>query len=224
MFRPVVRSMLGFTTALFLAGVAQADVTVSTSTNATEDLHSRLDTLMQAESGAARNLSSGTMKRLTQLPGKDEDKIYSSNRLDGMRKATGGTNWSCLTEALYFEARGESVKGMFAVAEVILNRVDDPRFPDTVCGVVNQGTGKLFRCQFPYTCDGRPEKISDARSFERVGKVARLMLDGEKRRLTGGATYYHTTSVKPRWSRVFARTSAIGDHLFYRQPDQVASR
>ncbi|MCG6883940.1 MAG: cell wall hydrolase [Silicimonas sp.] len=207
-----------------MAGAAQADVTVSTSTNPTASLQSRIGSLMDAESGTARGMNARTMKRLTAVPRGDDDTPYSKGRIDRMRKASGGKPWSCLTEALYFEARGETVQGMFAVAEVILNRVDDARYPDTVCGVVNQGTGERFRCQFTYTCDGRPETIADARAFERVGKVARIMLDGEDRRLTGGATHYHTKSVKPKWSRVFERTTTIGYHHFYRQPDRLASR
>ena len=77
-----------------------------------------------------------------------------------MPVATGGDQWSCLAEALYFEARGESLQGIVGVAEVILNRVDDRRYPNSLCGVVNQGTGERYRCQFTYTCDGRPETIT----------------------------------------------------------------
>lgn len=125
--------------------------------------------------------------------------------------------WRCLAEALYFEARGESVKGQFAVAEVILNRVKSRKFPNTVCGVINQGTGRKFACQFTYTCDGRKEVINEPRAFERMGKIARAMLDGAPRRLTSGATHYHTKSVNPRWARVYPRTSTIGYHHFYKQ-------
>jgi spore germination cell wall hydrolase CwlJ-like protein len=141
---------------------------------------------------------------------------YDLDWLDSRPRAAGGQQWQCLTEALYFEARGETAKGVFAVAEVILNRVDSPKFPGSVCAVVNQGTGRKFACQFTYTCDGRPENIEEAASWERMGKVARLMLDGGDRPLTQGATYYHTTAVSPKWSRVFNRTARYGVHLFYR--------
>ena len=77
--------------------------------------------------------------------------IYSEAYLRGLPVAKGGKEWACLTEALYFEARGETVKGQFAVGEVILNRVSSPSFPDTICGVINQGTGRKFACQFTYT-------------------------------------------------------------------------
>ncbi len=142
---------------------------------------------------------------------------YTADWLAAQPKATGGPEWRCLAEALYFEARGETLKGQFAVAEVIANRVDSKRFPDTFCKVINQGTGRKYACQFTYTCDGLPENISEPRAFVRVGKVARAILDGAKRPLTGGATFYHTTAVSPKWARVFKRTAKIGVHVFYRR-------
>ena len=134
----------------------------------------------------------------------------------------GGEQWRCLAEALYFEARGETVKGQFAVAEVILNRVDSPSYPSSVCGVINQGTGQKYACQFTYTCDGNPEHIANPVAFEQVGKVAKLMLSGAPRALTDGATHYHTTAVNPRWARKFAKTAQIGVHMFYRQPTRLS--
>lgn len=147
---------------------------------------------------------------------------YSRNWLQSQPAATGGPEWRCLAEALYFEARGESVKGQFAVAEVILNRVDSARFPGSVCKVINQGTGRKYACQFTYTCDGKKEIISEPRAWERVAKVARAMIDGAPRRLTDGATYYHTKAVRPSWSRKFARTTTIGVHHFYRPQTRLS--
>lgn len=144
--------------------------------------------------------------------------VYDRDWLRQQPVATGGPEWKCLTEALYFEARGETIKGISAVAEVILNRTTHPRFPSTVCGVVHQGTGRKYACQFTYTCDGLPEKISEPRAYEMVGKIARKMLDGAPRPLTNGATHYHTTAVNPRWAKVYPRTARIGDHRFYRKP------
>ncbi|MDC0738097.1 cell wall hydrolase [Cognatishimia sp. SS12] len=129
---------------------------------------------------------------------------------------TGDAQWECLAQALYFEARGESVRGQFAVAEVILNRVDSPNFPDSACAVINQGTGRKYACQFTYTCDGHPETIREKSAYQRVGKIAKMMLAGVPRDLTDGATYYHTKAVNPRWARKFARTTTIGVHHFYR--------
>ncbi|WP_210092189.1 cell wall hydrolase [Ruegeria sp. HKCCSP346] len=148
---------------------------------------------------------------------------FSKDWLDQQPKASGGENWKCLSEALYFEARGESVRGQFAVAEVILNRVKSSRFPDSLCGVIHQGTGKKYQCQFTYTCDGRKEVIHEKTAYERVAKVARAAIDGVADELTEGATHYHTTSVRPSWSRVYKQTAKIGVHIFYRHNYRTAS-
>jgi spore germination cell wall hydrolase CwlJ-like protein len=134
-----------------------------------------------------------------------------------------GAEWQCLTEALYFEARGESLAGVKAVAEVILNRADSPGFPGSVCGVVRQGGEGLYNCQFTYRCDGRAEVIHEDHAWDAVGRVATLMLSGAPRDLTGGATHYHTLAVRPSWAARFTQTATIGFHRFYRQPLRTAS-
>jgi hypothetical protein len=131
----------------------------------------------------------------------------------------GDGEWRCLAEALYFEARGEPLDGQIAVAEVILNRRDSGRYPDTVCGVVRQGTGERDACQFSYSCDGEPDAIADVRAWLAVGRVARAMLDGAPRRLTDGAMFYHADHVDPYWADVFAETTQIGAHVFYRDDE-----
>ncbi len=124
--------------------------------------------------------------------------------------------WRCLTEALYFEARGENLVGQVAVAEVILNRVDSKSYPNLVCGVIQQGQNKRNACQFSFICDGKVEHIGDRGSFEELGKVAWVMLQGKPRLLTGKATHYHAASVHPRWAKRLVRTARIGNHIFYR--------
>ena len=131
---------------------------------------------------------------------------YDRRWLASQPKARGGAEWRCLAEALYFEARGETIKGQFAVAEVILNRVESGRFPDNVCGVINQGTGRKYACQFTYTCDGLPEAIHESGAWNRVGKVARAILTGGAPGPDRGATHYHTTAVRPDWARVYKKT------------------
>lgn len=154
---------------------------------------------------------------------KTRDVEFSKSWIDAQPAAKGGEDWRCLAEALYFEARGEKVKGQFAVAEVILNRVKSERFPESTCGVINQGTGKKYQCQFTYTCDGHKETIKEPRAFERVSKVARVALDGAAPKITKGATHYHTTAVNPNWSKVYTKTAAIGTHIFYRHTWRTAS-
>lgn len=135
-----------------------------------------------------------------------------------------GRAWQCLTEALYFEARGESLIGQIAVAEVILNRVDSASFPNSVCGVVNQGKQYRNACQFSYKCDGKSDRIGSRGVYEELGKVAWVMLEGKPRILTGKATHYHNTQVNPRWARKLTRTARIGEHLFYRAKLQLSQR
>jgi spore germination cell wall hydrolase CwlJ-like protein len=141
---------------------------------------------------------------------------YDAAWLAGLPVASGDKQWECLAQALYFEARGETVKGQFAVAEVILNRAASPLYPKSVCGVVHQG-GR-GSCQFSFTCDRNSDAIRDKAAYRQAGRIARLMLDGAARSLTGGATHFHAQNARPGWSRKFARTASIGAHVFYRQP------
>lgn len=148
---------------------------------------------------------------------------FTRDWLDNQPRPDGDANWECLAEALYFEARGETVKGQFAVAEVIMNRVKSSRFPDSPCSVIRQGTGKRYQCQFTYTCDGHDEVIAEPQAYERVSKVARAIIDGVAGNLTDGATYYHNTTVRPRWANTFTQTARIGVHIFYRPNLRTAS-
>lgn len=141
---------------------------------------------------------------------------YNAAWLAPVRQASGDAQWECLKTALYFEARGESLAGQVAVAEVILNRVDNPQYPKSICGVVHQGGAG--GCQFSYNCDGRADVMSEPAAAERAARVARAMMDGAPRVLTAGATHFHSRAVAPSWARRFAHTAAIGAHLFYRQP------
>lgn len=202
---------------------ANADVTVSTSTNPIEDIDGRLTRLLGAERQGLGAMDQRRLAALALPSPAVTDLRYDPEWLASQPAATGGAQWECLAEALYFEARGETLKGQFAVAEVILNRVSSSNYPDSVCGVINQGTGKRYQCQFTYTCDGYADVIAEGEAFRQVGKVARAMVDGAPRSLTSGATHYHTRNVNPRWARQFPRTATIGVHYFYRQPTRVSS-
>jgi len=169
-------------------------------------------------------LNAQQVARLGKTPGAaDASSRFTYAWLDAQPTASGSDDWQCLSQALYFEARGETLKGQFAVAEVILNRVDSTQYPNTVCGVIHQGTGRKYQCQFTFTCDGNPETVNEPGAYARVSKVARLMLDGTPRELTEGATHYHTTAVNPSWARRFTQTARIGVHKFYRMPVRVSS-
>lgn len=150
------------------------------------------------------------------LPAAAQTEGLTESWLMAQPAANGDAEWQCLTEALYFEARGESLEGQVAVAEVILNRVDSPLYPRTICKVVKQRGGG--GCQFSYVCDGRADRMRDQTAADLAGRIARAMLDGAPRRLTEGATHFHSRGVKPGWSKRFAHTTTIGAHAFYRQP------
>ena len=143
--------------------------------------------------------------------------------LDAMPSAAGDAQWQCLAEAIYHESRGEPLPGQVAVAEVVLNRVNDRQFPNTVCGVTKQGAGSGRGCQFSYACDGRSDVMKSPLARERSEKLATLMLAGRARTVTDGATYFHTRAVRPAWAPRMTRTATIGHHIFYRAPSRVAS-
>ena len=132
--------------------------------------------------------------------------------------------WKCLTEALYHEARGETITGLVAVAEVILNRVDSRYYPDTVCEVVEQGIEYAPLCQFSYKCDGLSDAMARGEARTLMEKIAWVMLSGKPRILTGKATHYHTNAVNPGWAARLVRTARIGDHIFYRRGTELSSR
>ena len=123
----------------------------------------------------------------------------------------------CLALNIYHEARGESLDGQVAVAQVVMNRVGDDEFPGQVCEVVRQGgEQQLRRCQFSWWCDGRSDKPRDARSWRKVQAVAHQVYWGFSPDPTAGALWYHADSVSPSWGHVFNRGPQIGQHVFYK--------
>lgn len=154
----------------------------------------------------------------------DGDRALDIDAFRRMESKDGDGQWRCLANAIYFEARGESLAGQIAVGEVVLNRVDSRWWPDSVCGVVSQGEELRGRCQFSFMCDGRPERIENQTSFDLAGKIAHVLLSGRPRSLTGSATHYHANYIQPKWIRGLTRTARIGAHVFYRFSHQVASR
>lgn len=229
-----------WTTALLalavLSGAAFAEVTVSQSNDPSALMGQQFASLLGAEHKAVEALPKAKLNALATGPAKAKPAAkpaaektakarksgkaatpvvdYSYEFLASLPAPSGDEQWQCLAQALYFEARGETLTGQFAVAEVILNRVDSPRYPNTVCGVVEQG-GK-GSCQFSYNCDGARDVMADPVAADLAGRIARVMLDGAPRQLTFGATHFHTRAVNPDWSHRFERTAQIGAHLFYK--------
>ena len=126
-----------------------------------------------------------------------------------------GAELMCLALAVYFEARSEPLLGQAAVAQVALNRMESPRYPDTICDVVTQGGVKRHRCQFSYWCDGKPEHVSDHRAWRRAKVVAKLTHAGVLDAGIGDATHYHASYVSPYWRHEFTHVATIGLHEFY---------
>jgi len=122
----------------------------------------------------------------------------------------------CLTAAIYYEARSESDQGQRAVAQVVLNRVAHPSYPNTVCGVVYQGSERSTGCQFSFTCDGSLAKAPNRMFWYRAENVARAALSGYVERSVGLATHYHTIAIYPYWAPSLRHIITVGAHRFYR--------
>ena len=135
-----------------------------------------------------------------------------------------GMQLTCLAVGIYHEARGEGNAGMAAVANVVINRVHDPRWPDTPCEVLSEGPTLKWdvnaplrnKCQFSFYCDGKSDVPKNQKSFAQAVRIAEeqwysygLSLD-----ITEGATYYHATSIDPKWPYKYILT--INNHKFYK--------
>lgn len=122
----------------------------------------------------------------------------------------------CLTAAVYYEARSQNDDGQRAVAQVVLNRVRDRAFPDSVCGVVYQGSTRRTGCQFSFTCDGSMAFRRDPASWAHARDVAVSALSGQVYAPIGSATFYHADYVLPWWASSMDRIATVGAHIFYR--------
>ena len=128
---------------------------------------------------------------------------------------------NCLTTAVYFEARSESMVGQLAVAMVILNRVKASNSYSSICGVVYKGASRLNACQFSFACDGKPDIVDDARAWMAAHAVTALALANDRKgkplQILATATNYHADYVDPVWSKSLNRLTQIGRHIFYSQ-------
>jgi spore germination cell wall hydrolase CwlJ-like protein len=126
---------------------------------------------------------------------------------------------SCLAQAVYFEARSESMLGQLAVATVVLNRAKAENYPSSICGVVYQGAARLTGCQFSFACDGQSNLPQIDRAWETALTITTLALAEEDRpmRSVAAATHYHADYVDPYWSKSLHRVTKIGRHIFYSQ-------
>ena len=122
----------------------------------------------------------------------------------------------CMTSAIYYEAAQESTDGQRAVAQVVLNRVRHPAFPNSVCGVVYEGSTRVTGCQFTFTCDGSMRNAPIPSLWNRARTVAAAALSGSVYAPVGYATHYHANYVVPYWASSLVKTAVEGAHIFYR--------
>ena len=146
----------------------------------------------------------------------------------------------CMALNIYYESRSDNLAGQYAVADVVLNRMHDDRYPNTVCEVIQQGPTKeswktkqdpelpdedrvfnpiRHKCQFSWYCDGKSDDPKDETGWVQAQYVAGAILYSDKYRgITEGATHYHATYVKPKWrfDRGMNHIGRIGSHIFYR--------
>lgn len=123
----------------------------------------------------------------------------------------------CLAEAVYFESRGEAVRGQMAVAQVVMNRVFSGKYPDTVCGAVYQNKHRHLACQFTFACDNNADVIREPEMWERARKISKAMLDGQIwLPEVGKSTHYHAYWVRPSWVAEMKKMYKTGVHTFYR--------
>ena len=126
----------------------------------------------------------------------------------------------CLAEGIYFEARGESQKTQIAVGQVILNRVKNPAYPNSICGVVFQNADQLNACQFSFACDGLPETIDEPDAWKIAMALSQKMVADDDKTMyladIGAATHYHDTTVLPDWASEMQRVGQVGGEIFYK--------
>jgi spore germination cell wall hydrolase CwlJ-like protein len=125
---------------------------------------------------------------------------------------------TCLTMAVYYEAGNQGDQGEAAVAQVVLNRLRNPLFPKTICGVVFEGSTLPTGCQFTFTCDGSLNRPPSKAGWKQAGQVAERAIGGYVEQSVGEATHYHTVWVVPYWQSSLIKVAQIGAHIFYRWP------
>ena len=129
----------------------------------------------------------------------------------------GARDLDCLTQAVYYESRGESPRGQAAVAQVVLNRVRHPAFPKTICAVVFQGAGLgKADCQFSFVCDGSMRQPLDRDAWDKAQHVAARALSGAVIAEIGNATHFHATRLGPQWGDGLIKVATVGLHVFYK--------
>ncbi len=141
----------------------------------------------------------------------------------GTSSSAYGNALKCMTQAIYYEAANEPETGKRAVAQVVINRLRHPAYPNSVCGVVYEGANARV-CQFSFTCDGSLLRAPMARQWGESRRIAAAALAGSVEPEVGTATNYHADYVVPRWAFTLGKMAQIGRHIFYRLPGRIGSQ
>lgn len=121
----------------------------------------------------------------------------------------------CIAMAIYWEARGEPIEGQYAVAQVVMNRMHDPRYPNDACSVVYEGGEVRDECQFSFFCDGKSDQPTEDIPWRVAQLIADAVYQGRAAPEVGGATHYHAKRVRPDWARTGDVVATVNDHIFY---------
>jgi spore germination cell wall hydrolase CwlJ-like protein len=149
--------------------------------------------------------------------GPDGSSAASRFRFASIGALDGARDLDCLTQAVYYEARGESDRGQAAVAQVVLNRLRHPAFPKTICAVVFQGAGLgKADCQFSFVCDGSMRLPRDENAWDKAQHIAARALSGAVVAEIGNATHFHATRLGPQWGDGLIKVATVGLHVFYK--------
>lgn len=164
----------------------------------------------------AENSAGETIASKGEVTGKDQRPRSPAERL-ALTGAVRAKAEKCLANAVYFESRDEPVRAQIAVAQVVLNRVFSPFYPNDVCGVVYQNSHRRLACQFTFACDGIPDVVTEPDAWARAQHIARDMLDGKLWMPdVAKSTHYHDDWAHPNWVREMKKMDKLGGLIFYR--------
>jgi spore germination cell wall hydrolase CwlJ-like protein len=167
--------------------------------------------------GPSRAVESGESVVAKGEVNSDVQRLTPAERLGLFDEKARAKSEKCLAEAVYFEARGEAVRGQIAVAQVVMNRAFSGFYPTTVCAVVYQNKHRHLACQFTFACDNVADVVREPDMWDRAKKIAKAMLDGQLwLPEVGKSTHYHAYWVRPSWVNEMKKMYKFGVHTFYR--------
>lgn len=213
--------MSGVSAALFMIAPSATAGPGSVFADAPADAADAADASEAARSGPrpSPEISWSDLIQLARIDGGDGESIKPSIFGGLTEKQFRAREFRCMATAVYFEARGEPLKGQIAVGQVIMTRVNSDYYPNTICGVVYQGQWNRNACQFSFACDGKPDTPTNKEQWQAAIDVAKKVIAGKVYlKEIGDATHYHADYVSPPWRKLVKRVAKIGVHIFYKAP------